>query len=343
MSGESAAPQLGRLPLGDFAWLKLYYFDVDEEVAAWMVRQYNRTLDKEPAAAARWLAELAPDRSVGRRGLRWFESFTFRNPEGYRDGNVLSCGPTSYDLFHLLLEEADLGWNPNVTLDPALVGRWTGERSDDGRAVTMEWRGDASFAVEGLPLSTFAQQWCVYDGGAALTLRLVERPGRPLVEWSLMPLSSSKVQFILPGCTLEMTHAGKGEPSYLGEWLGGGELRARATGLRLSARAGDGRQWLVLPSVARRLAALGRPALQAAQGGELGRMLGARYAQLVQARAGSVGDDPLSEALLREQFAAQERVAFAGDRLVIAPHPSLFDQIADESARWLDELLSSRS
>jgi hypothetical protein len=338
--GDAPPLSFGPLPLGDFGWLKLYYFDADDEVAGWMVRQYNRIVEREPDHVARWLAELGRDRSEARRGLRWYESFTFRNPEGYRDGDLAACAPTSYDLFHLLIEEKQLGWNPNVTLDPALLGRWTGERSDDSRALVLEFRGDAGFAFEGVALSAFAQQWCVYDGGRDLVLRLLERPGKAVVEWRVMPISSAKISLTMPGCTVELTHAGKGEPSYVGEWLGGGDARARATGLRLKARAGDGRATLALPNL-RKLA----PAATTPQGlEELGRRLAAEYSARVRASAEAAeqgGDAELAQSLRRETFLAQERVAYAGDRFVIAPHAALHDELAADAEAWMARLVAA--
>src|SRR5207248_4894958 len=107
------------------------------------------------------------------------------------------------------------------------------------------------------PLDAFAQQWCVYDGGAELVLRFLERPGKPMTEWTVMPISSLKVQLVIPwpGNSFELVHDGKGDPSYVGEWLGGGDLRSRATGLRLVGRARDGRQWLATENLRKLLAA----------------------------------------------------------------------------------------
>jgi hypothetical protein len=327
-------PSFTLLPLTDLAWLKLYYFDVDDEVASWMVRQYNRALEREPERARGWLAELAAERSVARRGLRWYESFTFRNPEGFRENGPLACAPSSYDLFHLFLEESTLEWSPNVTLDPALLGRWTGTRDDGGHTVEIIFGVDASFAQAGLPLDPFAQQWCVYDGGGELKLRFLERPGKPLSEWSVMPLSSLKVQLVLPDHVFEIVHDGKGEPSYVGEWLGGGDLRARASGLRLVGRARDGRPWLATPTLA---SLLGSDSLQAGSGEALLRPLVARYAACAR-EAAEKAAVPLGDELRQEVLAAAERVAFAGDRFVLAPHPSLHDEVAEQAGAWLQAI-----
>ncbi len=327
-------PVFGPLPLGDFAWLKLYYFDVEDDVAAWMVRQYNRSLGEKPENARRWLAELSADKSRNRRGLRWYESFTFRDPEGFREQGPSACGPSSYDLFHLYLEETQLGWIPNVTLDPALVGRWTGVRNDDSRPIEVAFRIDASLEQSGLPLDAFAQQWCVYDGGGELVLRFLERPGKPMTEWTVMPLSSLKVQLVLPGHSFELVHDGKGEPSYVGEWLGGGELRARATGLRLCGRARDGRRWLSTGSL-RKLLELG-PGGPAVAGESLLRPLVARYAAAArEAAAAASGDEPLAEGLRSDVIHAVDRVAWAGDRFVLAPHPALHDEVGAQVAGWI--------
>jgi hypothetical protein len=325
-----------QLPLGDFAWLKLYYFDVEDDVAAWMVRQYNRSLERQPDAARRWLDELGADKSRHRRGLRWYESFTFRDPEGFREVGPMACAPSSYDLFHLFLEETALGWMPNVTLDPALVGHWTGVRNDDGRPVEISFNADAGLAQSGLPLDAFAQQWCVYDGGSELVLRFVERPGKPMVEWTVMPLSSLKVQLVLPGHSFELVHDGKGEPSYVGEWLGGGELRARATGLRLIGRARDGRRWLSTGNVRKLLGAA-----PGVTGEGLLRGLVARYAACAREaaeEAAARGDEPLADLLRGDIFSAGDRVAWAGDRFVLAPHPALHDETSEQVAGWLQSI-----
>jgi hypothetical protein len=322
-------PNFGPLPVGEFAWLKLYYFDVDDEVAGWMVRQFNRTLAEKPDSARRWLDELTADRSRDRRGLRWYESFTFRDPEGFREMGPLACGPSSYDIFHLYLEETSLGWTPNVTLDPALVGHWTGVRNDDQRPVEMVFRLDASFEQAGLPLDAFAQQWCVYDGGTELVLRFLERPGKPMTEWTVIPLSSQKVQLILPGNSFELVHDGKGDPTYVGEWLGGGDLRSRASGLRLIGRARDGRQWLATENVRKLLGAgpgfTGEPLL---------RPLVARYAACAR-EAAEGAPEPLADELRKDVFAAADRVAWAGDRFVLAPHASLFDEVSAQVGGWI--------
>jgi hypothetical protein len=321
------------LPLGDFAWLKLYYFDVEDDTASWMVRQFNRVLAEKPESAARWLEQLTADNSKHRRGLRWYESFTFRDPEGFRVQGPLACSPSSYDLFHLYLEETALGWLPNVTLDPALMGRWTGVRNDDQRSVEIIFRVDASFVQSGLPLDAFAQQWCVYDGGNEMVLRFMERPGKPLTEWTVMPLSSLKVQLVLPGNSFELVHDGKGEPSYVGEWLGGGDLRSRATGLRLVGRVRDERRWLATENLRRLLNApagfLGEPLL---------RPLVARYAACAREAAENAADPELADALRKDVFAAGERVAWAGDRFVIAPHPSLHEEVQAQLIGWLEEI-----
>jgi len=322
-------PSFGPLPLGDFAWLKLYYFDVDDEVAAWMVRQFNKTLAEKPDSARRWLDELAADKSKHRRGLRWYESFTFRDPEGFRELGPLACAPSSYDLFHLYLEESPLAWTPNVTLDPALVGRWTGVRNDDQRPVEVIFRIDASLDQAGLPLDTFAQQWCVYDGGAELILRFLERPGRPMTEWTVMPLSSQKVQLVLPGNSFELTHDGKGEPSYVGEWLGGGELRARATGLRLLGRVRDERRWLATGNLRKLLGA--GPNFS---GETFLRPLVARYAACAR-EAAEKANEADADALRAEVFAAADRVAWAGDRFVLLPYPSVYEEVQAQVEGWL--------
>jgi hypothetical protein len=318
--------------MGDFAWLKLYYFDVDDEVAGWMVRQFNRTLGEKPESARRWLEELNAEKSRHRRGLRWYESFTFRDPEGFRELGPLACAPSSYDLFHLYLEETSLGWTPNVTLDPALIGRWTGVRNDDQRPVEVVFRLDASFEQVGLPLDTFAQQWCVYDGGAELVLRFLERPGKPKTEWTVIPLSSLKVQLILPGNSFELVHDGKGDPTYVGEWLGGGDLRARATGLRLVGRARDGRPYLATGNLRKLLGA--GPGLS---GEALLRPLVARYAACAREAAEHV-EEPIADELRRDVLAAADRVAWAGDRFVLAPHALLYDEVQGQVVGWLQAI-----
>jgi hypothetical protein len=323
-------PNFSPLPLGDFSWLKLYYFDVDDEVATWMVRQFNRTLGEKPDSAHRWLEQLSADNSRQRRGLRWYESFTFRDPEGFRELGPLACAPSSYDLFHLYLEETTLGWTPNVTLDPALVGRWTGVRNDDQRPVEIIFRVDASLDQAGLPLDAFAQQWCVYDGGAELVLRFMERPGKPMTEWTVIPLSSQKVQLILPGNSFELVHEGKGDPSYVGEWLGGGDLRSRATGLRLVGRARDGRKWLATENLRKLLGA-------GLSGESLLRPLVARYAACAREAAESAAE-PLADELRKDVFAAADRVAWAGDRFVMAPHPSLYEEVQAQVTGWLQSI-----
>jgi hypothetical protein len=323
-----------QLPLGDYAWLKLYYFDVEDEVATWMVRQFNRTLVEKPESAQRWLEQLSAENSRHRRGLRWYESFTFRDPEGFREMGPLACGPSSYDLFHLYLEETTLGWTPNVTLDPALLGHWTGVRDDDQRPVEIVFRIDASFDQTGLPLDAFAQQWCVYDGGAELVLRFLERPGKPMTEWTVMPISSLKVQLVTPGPgnSFELVHDGKGDPSYVGEWLGGGDLRSRATGLRLVGRVRDGRHWLSTGNLRKLLGA--GPSFN---GETLLRPLVARYAACAREAAESASE-AVADELRKEVFAAADRVAWAGDRFVLAPHPSLHDEVQDQVAGWLQAI-----
>jgi hypothetical protein len=333
----SEALNFGPLPLGDFDWLKLYYFDVEDDVAAWMVRQFNKTLAEKPESARRWLDELPADKSQKRRGLRWYESFTFRDPEGFREVGPAACSPSSYDLFHLYLEESPLAWTPNVTLDPALVGHWTGVRNDDNRPIEVTFRVDAGFEQSGLPLDAFAQQWCVYDGGAELVLRFLERPGKPMTEWTVMPLGSQKAQLVLPGHSFELVHDGKGEPSYVGEWLGGGELRARATGLRLIGRARDGRQWMSTGNVRKLLGgAPGSPSGEA-----LLRPLVARYAACAREAAEAAtakGDAALADALRADVFAAADRVAWAGDRFALAPHASLHDEVMAQVGGWLQAI-----
>src|SRR5688572_23519722 len=208
---------IGPLPLGDYDWIKLHYFDVEDEVADFMVRRYNAML---PARATAWREALRPSQSFERRGLRWYESLAFRDPEAFAAGDLDAVSPSSYDLFHVFIEEIDPGWRVNVAVDPALVGRWTGTRSESGQYVEAIFRGDAQFAAAGLPHDAFAQMWSVYDSGGELTLRLLERPKKPLLEWTIAPLGSQKIQLLIPSGPVELTHDGKAQPSYLGEWLG---------------------------------------------------------------------------------------------------------------------------
>lgn len=336
------------LPVDSTAWLRPFYFDLDEEAAGWLVRRYNRVLDKEPLRARGWLAQLARERSGDRRGVRWYESFTFRNPEGFADGDLAACAPSSFDLFHLFVEEEGVGWRPNVTLDPALVGRWTGTRSTDVVPVTMAFGGDASFEWQPrLGVSARARVWCVYDGGAALKLRLCEQPGEPAFECAVVPRSSTDLVLILEEGRIELTWDGAPRPAtYVGEWLSGGEVRARATGLRLCERAGDRRRFVASVNLRKLLevqgvakAALDPMLLER----DLGAPLCARYAEVAREKAehaAQLGNDLAAAALRRDAAHAADRIALAGDRFVIAPHPALHDEVARSATAWLEAALS---
>ena len=151
-------------------------------------------------------------------------------------------------------------------------------------------------------------------------------------EWTVMPLSSLKVQLVLPGHSFELVHDGKGDPTYVGEWLGGGELRSRATGLRLVGRARDGRAWLATGNVRKLLGA--GPGLT---GESLLRPLVARYAACALEAAENAAD-PLADELRKDVFAANDRVAWAGDRFVMAPHPSLYEEVMSQVAAWLQAI-----
>ena len=329
---------IGPLPLGDYSWLKLHYFDVDDEVAAWMVRRYNRELQHDPERARGWLASLHPSLSAHRRGLRWYESMAFRDPEAFLAGDLDAVAPSSYDLIHVLVEEVDPGWRLNVAVDPALLGRWTGTRAENGQHVETIFRGDAQVAAAGLPIDAFAQMWCVYDGGDEMVLRLCERPGKALAEWRVIPLGSQKIQILLPSGAVELTHDGKATPSYLGEWLGGGRLRARATGLRLVGRAGDGRQFHFGDNLRKRLATNGRT-LTAEIGEGVVQKVVARYAALARKLADESASGGFADGLRREVFTAAERVQLAGDRVVIAPHASIHDTASSALDAWVDDAL----
>ena len=43
-------------------------------------------------------------------------------------------------------------------------------------------------------------------------LRFLERPGKPMTEWTVMPISSLKVQLILPGNSFELVVRARGKP-----------------------------------------------------------------------------------------------------------------------------------
>jgi len=150
-----------------------------------------------------------------------------------------------------------------------------------------------------------------------------------MTDWTVIPLSSRKVQLILPGNSFELVHDGKGDPSYVGEWLGGGDLRSRASGLRLVGRVRDGRQWLATENVRKLLGAgpgfTGEPLL---------RPLVARYAACAR-EAAEGAPEPLADELRKDVFAAGDRVAWAGDRFVLAPHASLFDEVSAQVGGWI--------